>query len=348
MNLFRKKYKGVLPDNRLQADKDKDYLHEERLPSALATFQNSKIIESLYPYDNQNSTSSCVAHGVGLGLQIERKTTGLDYVEQSKMFPYRLRSNYSSPGCMPSEMFSIYSNYGSPLYLTLPTPISETAANAVTLTPPMYSEALNYRGKEYWAIKKFNDIDTLAQIAQQGHGIPIWIYADWTEWSVQYPSILKPTLQLKDAPISHEVCILPYSSFIENGVRYLTIQDSSWFGGLTLRYLSEDFISKRVLHAGYWDAVVQPNQIGRPTYTFTKILRVGSSGNEVKMVQQLLVSEGLLASDCMTGYFGGYTLKAVQAFQNKYADDILKPLGLNSPTTTWGSMCIACANRLCK
>ncbi|MBI3630790.1 MAG: peptidoglycan-binding protein [Candidatus Sungbacteria bacterium] len=63
-------------------------------------------------------------------------------------------------------------------------------------------------------------------------------------------------------------------------------------------------------------------------------LRQGSSKNskdQVTKLQQFLNKNGF-GSFTATGTFGPLTLGAVNAFQSKYADQILKPWNLSGPT----------------
>ncbi|GEM_PF-3052971 len=57
-------------------------------------------------------------------------------------------------------------------------------------------------------------------------------------------------------------------------------------------------------------------------------LSVGTRGDDVKTLQELLVKEGVYPGGKVTGFFGNLTRQAVIRFQEKYADDILKPAGL--------------------
>lgn len=350
--LFRKTAydTGLVTDPRTQVDKNRDYAHEERTAAPIVTdpFGNSQIIDSPYFYENQNNTSSCVAHGVGLALAIERKADLGTYTRIAQMFPYRLRDNYPAQGCWPQGVFDTYRKYGAPLFTTLPTPRTEEEANAMTLTTAMYNEAAIYKGLEYYTIKNCTDINDLAAVAQNGHGIAITIYATIEEWSQDYPIIANPSLSFATAPVRHCICVLPKSGFTLNGTKYVTIQDSAHFGNKVLRHLSESFIKARVYNAGYWDKVVALGAGQRPKYQFTHPLKYGMSGDEVKQMQLLFISEGLLPTGMASGYFGGRTLAALHAFQNKYAADILIPLQLTAPTDAWGYQCIQVANRLCQ
>jgi hypothetical protein len=326
------------------------YLHEERLIArATNAFGNAKIANSPYPYEDQKQVGSCVPHGVGLALAIARKYLTGTYVRLSWAFVYRLRGNFPQAGAWLSDIFLLYQKRGAPLYTTLPDPDDETTANALVLSGQMSLEAEIFEGLEWYTMQSsFNDIGELAAVAQEGKGVAIIIFATYEEWAQVYPKIIEPNLNASTAGIRHCICILPDSGFIEGGVRYVAIQDSALFGNIPLRYLSEDFIKRRVYGAGYWNKVNIIGSGAKPHYTFTKVLALGARSPEVKAVQQLLISEGLLPSDCATGLFAGRTLAAVHAFQNKYATEILLPLGLNAPTDTWGSMCIAKANKLCQ
>lgn len=59
-----------------------------------------------------------------------------------------------------------------------------------------------------------------------------------------------------------------------------------------------------------------------------------SGSNEVKCLQSFLAGQGadIYPEGLVTGYFGSLTLSAVEKFQQKYASEILTPLGLSSPT----------------
>lgn len=347
LSFFRSKhFTGLLPDNRNQSEKEKDYLHDERvIEQPTNPFGNLQITESPYPYMNQFGTSSCVPNAVSLAYAIERGKGS--FVQLSPTFIYRLRSNYPGAGSVIPNIYDLHRKTGSPLYTTLPTPQTEVEANNAVLTAQMYTEANIFKGANYFTIKPSNDIDTIAQVAQQGHGVTICLFATYDEYARQYPVISDPKLKQGNAEVSHEVCVLPYSGFVKDGVKYVAIQDSAFFGGWKLRYLSEEFIKIRVTDAKYWVGVKTLSTGPKPKHTFTQTLSIGAKSPEVKQVQLLLISEGLLPQDCATGTFGGITLAAIKAFQNRYAADILLPQGLMAPTSFWGNGCIKKANQLC-
>lgn len=344
-------FTGVIDDPRTMFEKRTDYLHEERVATGGVAdpFGNAQISDSGFYYENQHGTGACVPHAIGLALAIERLSDTKTYARVYPFMPYRMRSNFPQAGSWPVEIFNLYAKYGAPLYGNLPNFDSDAQANGLVITQQMLNDALAFKGKEYYTISVPNNITTIAQVAAQGHAVPITIYANYQEWFPEYPVIIYPGLQKGDklADVAHEICVLPNSGFTKDGKRYVTVQDSAQFNGIKLRHVSEDFIVARAYGAGYWDTVDIIGGGPRPKYHFSQTLKYGMKSEEVRQMQLLLIAEGCLPADCATGLFAGRTLAGVHAFQNKYAKDILIPISLTAPTDTWGSMCIKKANELC-
>lgn len=80
------------------------------------------------------------------------------------------------------------------------------------------------------------------------------------------------------------------------------------------------------------------------SYTFTRTLKLGDSGEDVKKLQQYLnrnldtqvAAYGIGSSGNESMYFGPATAAAVSKLQMKYHSEILAPSGLQSPTGTFG------------
>ncbi|MCA9366431.1 hypothetical protein KC722_02515, partial [Candidatus Kaiserbacteria bacterium] len=90
-------------------------------------------------------------------------------------------------------------------------------------------------------------------------------------------------------------------------------------------------------------------------YTWTRTLSVGSTGSDVKKLQQFLNSDpttaiavsGVGSKGNETEYYGALTGAAVAKFQNKYKSEILTPIGLSNATTFFGNATKAKMNALC-
>lgn len=62
-------------------------------------------------------------------------------------------------------------------------------------------------------------------------------------------------------------------------------------------------------------AVATPAAPGAPAFTFSRDLSTGSTGDDVKLLQNVLIEKGLLAAGSDTGYFGPLTQEALRMFQ---------------------------------
>lgn len=82
-------------------------------------------------------------------------------------------------------------------------------------------------------------------------------------------------------------------------------------------------------------------------FVFKKPMKLGSQGPHVVALQKVLVKEVLLTMPVNVpfGIFAQRTKQAVIAYQEKYAEEILKPLGLTKGTGTVGEMTIKHLNR---
>jgi peptidoglycan hydrolase-like protein with peptidoglycan-binding domain len=79
---------------------------------------------------------------------------------------------------------------------------------------------------------------------------------------------------------------------------------------------------------------------------FSRTLSYGLSGDDVKLLQQILIKENVYPEKLITGYFGKATLAAVIKFQEKYFDDILRPAGLTKGSGLVGPGTRAKLNKL--
>jgi hypothetical protein len=86
---------------------------------------------------------------------------------------------------------------------------------------------------------------------------------------------------------------------------------------------------------------------GGSCYQFTQTLQIGSTGSDLIPLEQALIADGELASSYSSQTYDATLATAVSAFQEKYATQILTPLGLTSGTGIVAAQTRAELNTLC-
>src|SRR3989344_86023 len=82
---------------------------------------------------------------------------------------------------------------------------------------------------------------------------------------------------------------------------------------------------------------------------FTKTMVKGTSGGEVENLQKFLSKHpDVYPEGLVTGYFGSLTEAAVKRFQEKYANEILKPLGFIEGTGVVGNRTLEKLNEVAR
>ena len=97
------------------------------------------------------------------------------------------------------------------------------------------------------------------------------------------------------------------------------------------------------------------SSVGSCDYTFTVPMGMGSTGADVKNLQQFLnmdaetrvSASGVGSAGQESMYYGALTAAAVSKFQTKYRSEVLTPLGLVNATGYFGNSSITKANAIC-
>lgn len=305
-------YNGIIEDPRTDEQKALDYKYEDLTLAGITPPNwvdiNSKHLKT-FEIQNQDGSSSCVAQATAKILAMHEVIEGRNYTRLCPKFIYTRRFNYPDGGMNLPNALDIACKYGSCQETIMPCDDKgESFMNDKTELPVAELNAKNYRGKLYFSIKV--DIDKIAEVLEQGYGVLLGFRFDYDEWT-DVPFV-NPNSQKK---CGHGVAAVDYVLY--EGKKALVIEDS-WgphYGKGGRRIITEEFLMARCFYAGYVTSL--------PNYIFTKTLRKGDKGLEVKMLQQKL--------NCpVDGIFGPITLQAVKKFQEAH---LLVPDGIVGPLT---------------
>jgi hypothetical protein len=340
---------GALTDDRIKERKDMDFLHEELAGGDEPFAWEEKPVRDRYyfPYD-QSISLSCVAGGIAITEEHFSKGNFIP----SRKDVYIRRMNYPGGGMALHDAFNIGRKGMCGESLVGSQGLSETPMNAQY---PMTNEILKERSShsfDAWVnIGGFANIDTLASVASHTPVVSFW-FMDGSntsaEWLAHQPRPISQSLGLYDSgAIHHQVCIV--DAVLVGGQKFLVVQDTAGVGtgfgtDKNLRLMSQEMVSKRCYAAGY--GIDQPEIMApqKPKFKFTRPLSVGMSGDDVRVLQEVLKYEGCITLPVTTKLFGGITLAGVKKLQEKHKAEILTPAGLVLPTGYVGTRTLAYLN----
>ena len=338
---------SALPDTRPQADKDKDYIVDEIAADvAVVPFENSRIDVLTATVYNQWLVGSCVPHGIITQLEYE----GLipPNLSISQLRAYRKRLNYAQPGCIGPDMYDKIKHGQSNDF---PTPAHFTE-NQATAMPYVAGDRL-IDDFNYFQYKKEDgtwDVEQIVKDIAIGKAIAPFIYATDAEWAREYVDIITPNLALEGAEVRHCVCLIPSGDFTENGRQWVSVHDSAKFGGRHLRYVTYEFLKKRLYFGAkvYKGAEIPvpptPPHVDLPLVACEQ----GNKGENVLNLQEYLIEKGFLEKNYATSYFGAISAKALLWFQlfhhDKFSSKIPEILGWGGKY--WGPQSIKVVEEL--
>ncbi len=301
-------YFGIVADTRSDVEKAHDYQHSQVYGMGIVEWKK-KDIKDLKTYTKRYQDGSLSCGGQSGAKAVE---TLIGKVISAHP-PYRSRANYPSGGMWMADIGDTFKKVGTDLEADDQSQNEgENFLNRdITVPTP-------YKIKGYLQTK---NIDEIAQAIQTwGHCI-LMFHANGSEWYE------KPVFNGKEINFGHYICAVDF--FLdENGVKCLWIEDSA-LPYTTInkdghRIITEDYFNQRC-NGGIYFLGINPLEV---SYTFTKVLKVGSIGYDVKRLQMKLNSLGYMLKE--DGNYGIMTGKAVQDFQTKHNLIADKIVGFNT------------------
>lgn len=342
-NLFKPTVRyisGVLPDERPQEEKNKDYKTEEILATATpltwitweewkAKPENIKILNEI-EVNNQNVVGSCAAETGSLILAINNYLEDKKFIKTSARAIYARRINKPNRGMYLDDVAKIMTTHGTVPEVLFPSP--HTSEEAMSNLDDWFSLLTGIgqilKAKNYFLIGETNNIDRFAQVLALNKPLFITVVFGDGEFGEIAP-IIKPVVP----KYGHAITGLPNAYFTYQGKKAILIQNS-WGAGVGYggrQILTEDwFLNNRIVYGAWFEdmnnlAIFNQTNQPLPKYQWTRDLTVGSVGEDVRMLQIVLSmiqdENGFLFplfTQNPTGYFGGITRQAIKRFQLKY------------------------------
>lgn len=308
---------AVALDNRSEEEKSKDYSHEEFIGGAITEpIWEEKTSWAIPSLRKQITSSSCGAQSLATILEAFNNN-----IVMSASPLYRFRSNFPGEGMFAKDIGDTGKNKKTTTETLCPSQnMTEFQMNAISIP-----DLRPYGISAYYQLPTGDNLnmDLVATAMEKGHGVIFGVAPHIEEWT-EVPKFIEG-----QATFSHYVGGVPKNYLLHEGEKSAIINDScnaySTIKGTGQRILTESFLKKRC-----WAilCVVPDVAFEQPGYVFDVDMVYGAKGPEVKKLQEVLIILGFLKKGLNTGYFGTLTLRAVMALQEKYRDDILKPVGL--------------------
>jgi hypothetical protein len=322
---------GVRDDTRPQEVKDKDVHIRELVASFAPVVWVEKTDDQIRKFTDRDQTqsSSCVGQTVAKLAEVSYFLKTGEKVVFSATSIYAPRSNKPELGMIPAEAMTLWKEKGITLEQLLKSQnLNENQINNVPITNLAKDTATLFKIDNF--VQLPIDIEVIAGTIQQtGKAVALLVRFASKEWSREFPVIMGG-----EAPLGHEIAVTDFT--LRNGKKCLVIEDSAHFGGLTRRYLSEDFLVRayNAYYAANFRNLEEDRPSDKPKYFFKKSLKFiplnifgdisDLLANELQktdviMLQNILKYEGFFPTNiASTGYYGAKTCQAVQAFQIKH------------------------------
>lgn len=317
---------GVLPDDRPEEEKKKDYEHREIAETKSVEWKEKPKSEwADYPTFNQNGSGSCVAQSLTKALGVENIHEEGKFVHLSARDLYARREN-DSPGMYTIKALKDITENGVTLEQQMPSQgLGESEMNDDSDRKPsdrLLAEVFKPGKKYYIGIEPAPD--SLAEVLQEEEPpkpVMITVRFKRGEWDRDVPKIGAGSGDW----LYHKITAI--DNFLYNGKKAILIDDSwgenTGFDGRRV-VLPEWFEKDRIYSCHYFKQLdntrlLDKEEVEMPNFQFDEDIEYHDDTNDVGKLQEILKLEGFFANNIpITNWYGGLTRKAVKEFQYHY------------------------------
>lgn len=327
---------GILPDNRTDYEKSKDFTADEVLPVKGLNPSNFPSTPRIFQLRNQVNSGSCVAQSIAKQFEMLDEKGDLAY---SATPIYSKRINRPQGGMIGADALQIATKQGTGYEHDIP---SQFMSDSQIDGYPWYgTDLVKDKPTNYFTISdkygKVNFEKLVTSIDTYKNAI-IYVNASVSKWT----RVPKP--HTSDGTLTHGVACGSVINY--KGTLYVVIDDSwgilnKYYGideeqelvsllGEGQRALSKEFIEKHCYFAASFLNFEYEENPTPTNYRFEKILNFGEDDTirkDIEELQNKLKKLGFFPSNVRSsGYYGQITANAVYAFQVRYNVASLKEL----------------------
>lgn len=302
-------YNGIAIDTRTDEAKTRDFYLDEVASGESVTWQEREPVA--YTPRDQSNSGSCVAQTAAKMLEVWdfKNDNGLTVYSATPIF--QARSNRPQSGMIGVDALNFSIKNGT--YLEKDTP-SQKMTDLQIDSREIKGEKQPVKPTNFGLLNR--TFENIAENIKRNFAVMVWFRASELEWCKDIPSGYSNSDEVR-----HSVTAIDYITY--KGTKYIIVDDSwgKWNekSGVPLkerqRAITQEFFEKHCYYAAAFTQFVYDGGIN-PKFVFTKTLKHGDSGEDVRKLQDYLKSVKLFPSNQKSsGYFGSITSRAVQRFQ---------------------------------
>ena len=277
------------------------------------TFQERK--PKAFTVRNQSWSGSCVDQTIAKMIEVWDWVYDQVLTVFSATPGYQKRSNRPQPGRIGTEALDWPINNGVWLESDVPSQNMSDAQMDNANVDVTKKQKIKPNKKMVLPI----DFYVVAEHVQKYNAVMLWFRASMSEWQRDIPSGYSNS----DA-VRHSVTAV--DCILYNGIEYIIIEDSwgKWNKTSDIplndgqRAITREFFEKHCYFAAaFTQFLYEP--IPSKKHEFKTIMEFGEKNDEIKILQDVLKSDGLFPSNTTsTGYYGDQTRRSILDFQIRY------------------------------
>jgi len=265
-----------------------------------------------FPVLNQKSSYMCGAFSAKKHLGIGYAQKYGKYIDFSEEDVYQRRRNFGEQGMYFTDITKIMTE-GVTLKILTDVNIkrdSDADDYVIALWKRDVGKVFAISQPVYIPTGAFETIASVIQTT--GKSVIGLMYFTYDEWATEYPKVVKSMDYDNPSAFHHFINFVDYVTI--NGIKYLVVEDSAHFGGISVRFVSKHFLEARNIPTPMANAYLMNFKFEK-----TEIASIHFTGSIISL-QECLQALGYFPTNVSKAEnIGPTTKKALEKFQNAYS-----------------------------